>query len=132
MSRTRLAVLCALAMTACSAGNPSGPTTINQEIVLAPGQSVPVDRGSIALRFLGVPNDSRCPANALCVHPGSARVDVQVTSVFDVRIASFDTADTKVVRVGTLTLELLELAPYPFSPQAIDPADYRARVRVTR
>ena len=131
MSRKTLAVLCALAMTACS-GNPSDPTPINQEVVLVPGQSIPAGGGSISLRLLGVPSDSRCPANALCIHPGSARVDVQVTTVFDVRIASFDTHEKTVVSFGALTLELLELAPYPPNQQPIDPAEYRARLRVTR
>ena len=126
-----LVLFCAWSASACS-GSPSAPTSLNQEITLAPGQSVPVERGSLTLRLLGVPSDTRCPANALCVHPGRARVDVQVTSIFDVRIARLDTAETKVVRLGRLTMELLELSPYPGSPEPIDPADYRARLRLTR
>ena len=134
MSKSGLALLgaLALALAGCSAGSPSAPTPINQEIVLSPGQSVPVDRGFLTVRFLGVPSDTRCPANALCVQPGSARVDVQVTSIFDVGIARLDTVETKVVRLGTLTMELLELAPYPATPEPIDPTDYRARLRLTR
>lgn len=131
MNRSALVLFCAWTLAACSSA--SAPSPLNQEIVLAPGQSVPVDRATLALRFLGVPSDSRCPADALCVDPGSARVDVQVNSLFDVRIASFETRAPKPVRVGTLTLELVELAPYPAtSQQPIDPADYRATLRLTR
>jgi hypothetical protein len=101
-------------------------------VVLGPGQSAPLDRASISLTFLRVANDSRCPADALCVLGGSARVDVQVTGAWGVQILSFETGNLQPVRVGTLTLELVQLAPYPFSAQPIDPADYRATFRVTR
>jgi hypothetical protein len=127
-----LAVFCLLGVTACSGGATS-PSPINQEVVLAPGQSAPITSAGISLRFLGVANDSRCPADAMCVLGGSASVDVQVTSFSGgAQVLRFETGDPKAVRLGTLTLELVQLAPYPFSSQPINPADYRATLRVTR
>ncbi len=127
------ALACLVAVTACSSQSPTAPSPINQEIVLSPAQSLPIDRGTVAVRLLGVPVDSRCPADVQCVHAGSARVDVQVTSVFDIRIVSFETGDPKPARFGTLTLELVQLGPYPVSAtRPINPADYRATLRVTR
>jgi hypothetical protein len=41
------------------------------------------------------------------------------------------TGDGRPVVYGRFTIALLELAPYPFSARPIDPADYRARLRVT-
>lgn len=85
------------------------------------------------VRFLGVPNDSRCPADVICVSAGSASVDVQVTSFSGAaRVVRFETGDLKPVHFGTLTLELVQLAPYPFTGRPIDPADYRATLRVMR
>ena len=128
-----LAISCLVAVTGCSSGSPTAPSPVNQEIVLSLAQSVPIDRGAVAVKLLGVPNDSRCPADALCVHAGNARVDVQVTSVFDIRIISFETSDPKPVRVGTLTLTLVQLAPYPSTvTMPINPAEYRATLRVIR
>lgn len=130
--RCAIAVFCLFAVTGCSLGSPSAPSPINREIVLSPGQPAPVASATVVITFLGVANDSRCPADALCVLGGSARVDVQATGAIGTRVVSFETGDPKPVRVGNLTLELLQLAPYPFSSTPIDPADYRATIRVTR
>jgi hypothetical protein len=102
-------------------------------VVLGPGQSAPIAAAAISLRFLGVGSDSRCPADASCVQAGSARVDVQVTFVTGgAQIVGFETADPQPVRFGSLTLTLVQLTPYPAGPQPINPADYRATLRVTR
>jgi len=125
-------LFCLLGVTACSGGVTS-PSPINQEVVLAPGQSAPIVPAGISLRFLGVANDSRCPADALCVLGGSASVDVQVTSFSGgAQVLRFETGDPRTVQFGPLTLALVQPAPYPFSAQPIDPADYRATLRVTR
>jgi len=130
--RTIPVLFCLLGVTACSGGVTS-PSPINQEVVLAPGQSAPIVPAGISLRLLGVANDSRCPADALCVLGGSASVDVQVTSFSGgAQVLRFETGDPRTVQFGPLTLALVQLAPYPFSAQPIDPADYRATLRVTR
>jgi hypothetical protein len=124
---------CLLLVTACSSGSPASPSPIDQEVVLAPGQSAPIVPAGIALRFLGVANDSRCPADAMCVLGGSASVDVQVTSFSGgAQVLRFETGDPRAVQLGRLTLALVQLAPYPFSAQPINPAEYRATLRVTR
>lgn len=127
-----IAVFYLFGVTGCYLGSPVAPSPINRQIVLSLGQTAPLDRATVALTFLGVANDSRCPADALCVLGGSARVDLQATGALGTRVVSFETGDLKPVRVGSLTLELLQLAPYPFSAAPIDPADYRATIRVTR
>lgn len=120
-------------MTACGLGSPTGPSPINRDYLLAPGQSVPITAAALSLKFLGVANDSRCPADALCVTGGSARVDIQVTaSTGTVQIINFETGDPKAVQIGSLTIDLVQLSPYPFSAHPIDPADYRVTLRVIR
>ena len=132
--RCFVAMLCRLAVTSCNATGPTSSGPINQELVLAPGQSAPITAAGITLRFLGVPTDSRCPADVMCVLPGSASVDIQVTSFASAQISfvRFETGNLKPFQIGPLTLELLQLAPYPFGVQPINPADYRATVRVRR
>lgn len=131
--RSLFALFCLLGATACSPGGPTSPSPTHREVVLAPGQSAPIPSAGISLKFLGVANDSRCPADTLCVLGGSASVDVQVTSFSGfARVVRFQTGDLRPARLGTLTLELVQLAPYPFSAQPIDPADYRATLRVSR
>ena len=120
-------------MTACDLGSPTAPSPINRDYVLTPGQSVPITAAALSLKFLGVANDSRCPADALCVTGGSARVDIQVTAFTGaVQIISFETGEPKAIQIGALTIALVQLSPYPFSTQPINPADYRVTLRVIR
>lgn len=123
---------CLLGVTACSTASPlSGP--VDREVVLAIGQSAPITTAALTLKFLGVPADTRCPSDALCLLPGSASVDVQVTAFSGgTRIVRFETGDPKPAEIGTLTVDLVQLAPYPSGPSRIDPADYRATLRVRR
>ena len=132
--RYLLAMACCLVgMTACGYGSPTSQSPLHQDVVLAPGQSAPIAAAAISLRFLGVGSESRCPADASCVHAGSARVDVQVTFVTGgAQIVGFDTGDPRPVRFGSLTLALVQLTPYPAGSQPINPVDYRATLRVTR
>jgi hypothetical protein len=110
---------------------PSGP--VSAQVVLAPGESSRIKGTTLQLRFRGVLNDSRCPADVLCVLGGDALVRIDVQSdrggkgVYDLH-----TGDMKPVQHAELTIALVELSPYPFSARPIAPGDYRATFRITR
>ena len=124
-------LLCLVGMTACA--GPTAPAPIDRQILLGPGQSALIPQTAVAIRFLGVANDSRCPADAMCVTGGSARVDVQVTAgTGGALVVAFETGSPQPVQFGSLTLTLVSLMPYPLSSQPIDPADYRVTLRVIR
>jgi hypothetical protein len=116
----------------------TAPATTNPptstELTLAPGQRVPVTGTSLSLQFIGVASDSRCPADAFCVQLGEA------VAAFDGSLAQqsgtpfeLRTSDAgRTGHVGTYKVELVSLLPYPFgSKPPIDPAEYRATVKVT-
>src|SRR5690606_20640656 len=72
-------LLCLVPVTAC-AQTPSEPTvTMNAEFTLAPGESARIEDTGLTVRFDGVENDSRCPANATCAQEGNATVRVTVS-----------------------------------------------------
>jgi hypothetical protein len=109
----------------------SGPTVpLDREFVLAPGESAVV--ADISLRFLQVANDSRCPADAVCVTGGDAQVQIAVTSARGSRDYDLHTGDMKPVQHDDLTIHLVNVQPYPFSSRTIQPADYRVTLRVTK
>ena len=123
--------MCLLAATACLEINPTAPGSIDEQVVLAPGEQASID--GVTLRFEGVLGDSRCPADALCVLGGDAIVKVRVSSGSGAPVDfELHTGDMKPVTHGDLTIELVQLAPYPFSSQPIDPKDYRVTLKVTR
>ena len=126
-------VFCLLAATACSDKTPAAPSPISREVVLAPGQTAAVTEAGIALRFDGVSGDSRCPGDAICIQGGDALVQIAVIpSGGHSRAYALHTGDMRPVSHANLTIALVELSPYPFSSRPIQPADYRATLRVTR
>jgi len=123
--------IAALVLSGCASTTlaPTGP--FNKEVTIAQGKSAPVVDG-VSVRFVAVSGDSRCPADALCIQGGDAVVKLQVTSANDMREVELHTGNTQPVTSGNLTVELLQLMPYPFSGRTIQPEEYRATIRVIR
>jgi hypothetical protein len=117
---------------ACS--NPSGPTVrLDENFVLAPGESARVSGADVSIRFVGVQGDSRCPADAVCIQGGDAIVRVEAqSSTAGAKTYDLHTATSQPVRHGDVAIALVELTPYPFASRPTQPGDYRATLRVTR
>lgn len=130
--RRFLAAFCLFAVTGCFIESPVDPGPVDQTVTLAPGQSASIPGTSLTLKFEGVTGDNRCPADALCVLGGSATVKVGARGSSGNRTLAFETGTLEPVEFAGLTLELTQLAPYPFSATPIKPEDYRATLRVSR
>ncbi len=128
-------IVCLLAATACAQKSSLAPS-INRQVVLAVGEASPVSDARLVVRFDGVAADSRCPADAMCVVAGDATVRLQVSpSGSDkgtVRTYELHTGNMRPVQHDDITIELVELSPYPFSAHPIDPGEYRVTLRLTR
>ena len=81
---------------------------------------------------VGVADDLRCPADAICITGGNAIVHVAVVSGGTEAGYELHTGTMLPVRHGDVTIALVDLQPYPFSAWPIDPGDYRATLRITR
>jgi hypothetical protein len=131
--RASAALFCLFAVTGCLLESPAGPGPVDQQLTLAPGESRAISGTPVSLRFVEVTGDNRCPADAICVLGGSATVRLEVTGPGgERRDVRFETGDLQPVAHGSLTLELVQLSPYPFSASPIKPEDYRATVRIKR
>jgi hypothetical protein len=127
-----IAVVALLAGTGCS-DSPTGPSVaLDTAFVLAPSERTGIDGTSISVQFDRVEGDSRCPADALCILGGDAVVAITVHDDGRALAYALHTGSMAPVRHDALTIELVELAPYPFSSRPIAAADYRASLRVTR
>jgi len=129
--RSGCAVLLLAMAIACS---PSGPTArLDENFVLAPGETARVTGADVSIRFAGVQGDSRCPADAICIQGGDAIVRVEVlASSGGAMTYDLHTAKSEPVRHGDVSIALVELAPYPFASRPTQPGDCRATLRVTR
>ena len=76
--------------------------------------------------------DSRCPANATCITAGEAVVRIDVWTDGHSSTHELRTGNMQPAKPADLTIELVEVAPYPFSSTAIDPAAYRVTLHVSR
>jgi hypothetical protein len=104
---------------------------VNEDFTLAVGESVAVQGTPMTIRFLGVPEDSRCPINALCIWAGNARVELELRGLdapATVSVNSFNGA--KEVVYGSYRIGLVQLLPVPTTNGPIQPRDYRATLRV--
>jgi hypothetical protein len=126
---------CLLAATACDEQASPGPTIpVNQQFTLAPGDTAHIEGTGLRVQFMRVLNDSRCPADALCIHLGDATVHVGVfegaqTHAYDLHT---DSSQPSTVEHDGLRISLVRLQPYPFSSRQIQPSDYRATLEVRR
>ena len=123
-----------LAATACNEKQPVGPSApLNQQFTLPRGETISIDRTSVRLQFVEVSGDSRCPADAFCVWAGDATVHVRALDAgadADYTLHTGDASRTAATH-RQLRIELVQLAPYPFSSRTIAQDDYRATLKVT-
>lgn len=129
-----MAVAVAVMLTAaCDESSPTGPSAgLGQDVVLAPGEVAFVEGTGLRIRFDRVLGDSRCPADAVCILGGDAIVRITVFEGGTTREHDLHTGSMAPVQQNQWTISLTMLSPYPFSGQPIDPAAYRATLRVSR
>jgi hypothetical protein len=122
-------------VSACDEGNPVGPSVgVNERFTLAPTEVATVEDVGLAVQFVNVSGDSRCPADAVCIQGGDAIVHIRVldrgtTAAYELHTGDLNRAT---VRHNQVRIALVELQPYPFSSRTIDPSDYRATLTVER
>ena len=125
---------CLLAAPACGKHTPTSPTVpLNQQFTLAPGAVARIEATTLAVQFIGVGNDSRCPSNARCIWAGDAMVHVRVidagaTTDYELHTGGREPAS---VPHRDVRITLVQLEPHFFTGP-IPPGDYRATLQATR
>jgi len=128
----------ALVLGACQGNRP--PTTTQDQgdvraevLTLRIGDVAYVN--GIEIRFGGVPQDSRCAVDVLCVAAGNARVEMGVGPLrgtagptYLVVVNSLE--EPRSGEALGLRLTLLSVSPAPVSTRPIPPEDYEIEVRV--
>jgi len=132
---SRLPVLLpALALLSCGGDGDSNNTPasaeLGREYLIGYGETIEVD--SLSLEFSTLAEESRCPASAICVWEGNARILLtlvkgRTTAV--VELNSSSRFQTFAVFEGYY-VSLRNLAPYPATPSTPLPQNYTATVFV--
>jgi hypothetical protein len=109
---------------------------VGQEFTLKVGQQVKFEGTDLLVKFVAVPQDSRCPSNVNCVWAGNAEVAVDLLRDKCTTILTLNThprpAASDEGKVGDLRIKLVKLEPYPHTERKISPSDYTATFVVTK
>jgi hypothetical protein len=123
-----VSLIWAVALAAC--GRDGSAATLNAPIQLAPGQSAVFDAEDLAVKFVGIDSDSRCPSDVACVWAGEIIVRLAVRK--NRRTQELSISSTQSLPLEDFVVTVLEVLPPPASSHRIAPADYRVTLKVTR
>lgn len=122
------APLLALLLTACTPSLTAIPA--GSEFELPPGVTVQLAGTGAELTMIEVANDSRCPADVVCITAGDAEVRFRLRAEGSESTVSLHLMrEPKTATVGAVRVELLDLAPPNHAGAPPAPGAYRARIR---
>jgi hypothetical protein len=100
--------------------------SLGQSFTLRVGEAQSIAGTGWSLTLVGVPQDSRCPANVFCIRAGDVTVDLlAAASSGNVPLSlTVDPTGSASASFGTYTVTVTNVAPYPMTPGTIDQADY--------
>jgi hypothetical protein len=133
--------LCLVALIGCGAQakvRARKTVRLNQNFVLRVGQEVLVADQKLTVKFVSVPEDSRCPTGVNCIWAGNVRVQLQVTkakskpSKVELSLNPRDFPDGEAADCGDYKLKLVKVDPYPVADQQLKPGDYTATLSVSK
>ncbi len=111
---------------------------LDETFVLQYGETKMLDgQDHFSISFIDLLEDSRCPANAICVWEGQARVKIEIHENFEVITKELTNGTLKdnqaqKINIGHYTLELLKVIPYPEkADNQTDKSDYSVQLVIT-
>ena len=132
--RSAALVACLLLFPSCS-DSPSGPTpSFDVRLTIPLGQTLGIEGTRLGVRFDAVVEDSRCPANAMCVWEGRAIVKVTLRGISHEATVDLH-SNVPALRSATLDgvrIEWLRLDPYPYAGADQPAEEYRVTLKISR
>jgi hypothetical protein len=126
-------VLLALASAACAGPSEPADVPVGQQFELAAGESARAGTNPVTVRFVSVPQDSRCPVDVQCVTAGDATVRLELSGGGGATTTAelHTNAEPRSAPQGSYEVELLDLRPAPRSTRPTAPGDYVAVLRIS-
>ena len=127
---------CTTPNNAITASGPSASDVVNidRDFDLKPGQTARVDGAALTVSFIGVPEDSRCPTDVVCIWAGNGAVSLSITDDTGAKnnVVLNTTLSPRSVRSSAYEISLTGLKPAPKQASPIPLAEYVATLRITR
>ena len=105
------------------------------EAVLKPGESIGDANRSIKITFVEVLEDSRCPADAMCIWQGNVEVLIEISYGTEMQqhtltLGKLIEGNVNSITVGEYTITLVQVDPYPLASQSTYASDYQITLDV--
>lgn len=126
-------LLAIVAVAGCGRGN--AQPGLGEEVILSPGEKVSFRDADLAVRFVEVSSDSRCPKGAQCVWAGEAKCEIELTSAgttTHITLTERGLTDKSSTEIPQGYVLIFHITPYPELGKKITPEKYRLHLTVTR
>jgi len=141
-----LAVSCLMFLMACPGGkqvkdigadNSPIPAVLDSAFYLAHGQTAVLEAENLAVKFLDVAEDSRCPVGVECIWQGQVKIDLEVKRQDEnpdtIQLTSLaGEPELAEAAVGDLYIRLAKVEPPPVKGSVLTIFDYRITLTVSR
>lgn len=107
---------------------------LQERFTVGVGEIAEIQDESVRVRLDSVPEDSRCPQNAVCIWAGNARVRLTLTKsgAQQQQLELNTTSEPKAASYLGYRVQLVELTPYPLAGEATKPSAYRAVLLINK
>ena len=126
-------LLVAAIVVSCISAQPAYP--LGQQFSLAIGETAGISGEDLAIRFVDVAGDSRCPTGVVCIWAGQVDCLVDLTSGGSTTRAQF-TEPGLTTSAGAQSFKAFQfsftVAPYPEAGKPIARGDYRLNITVSK
>lgn len=113
-------LLAVFALVSCATPQETAPLPA-APFTLALGQTH--EAAGIAVTPLAILEESRCPADVMCIQAGTIRLNVQVRRGPDGK--AYEVSPTRPADIGGIWLHLVSACPYPLASRPAGPSAYR-------
>ncbi len=128
------------AATAAADAQSCRTTMLDKNFVLRVGEEIVLAKQGLKIKFVSVPEDSRCPTNVNCIWAGNARVMLHVGKVtgkpFKLELNTNPGAATNMAAgergSGIYEINLVEVSPHPVAGQPIALRSYVVTLVVSK
>lgn len=106
---------------------------LGEQFDIRVGETAYIADTRLSIRAEAVPEDSRCPRDAVCVWAGNARVSLTLRDASNTDAVDLNsTLDPRAVTRWGYTVHLVDVQPVPTAGQPIPAQEYVVRLVVTR
>jgi hypothetical protein len=106
---------------------------LGEQFDIRVGETAYIADTHLSIRVNGVPEDSRCPRDVVCVWAGNARVSLTLRDASNTDAVDLNsTLEPRAITRGGYTVQLVDVQPVPTAGQPIPAREYVIRLVVTR